>query len=300
MQTISCSKCGTPNRVGARFCARCAAPLPSAPAPVVAPPAPVTPQRPAPQYPSLHSGQAPAPQPAAAPAIQPALSSDIALLTRGCGAVLRPIARVVTLGGRAAYADLIAAEPTASGQVASAPNPQQYTPAPIETGCFLWGLAWLLVGLLVWALPKEWLAVLIFAALYLILLFLSWIGLRRPYFTRMTLNTLWNFLTTRGRGAQPQMVFALNTFDNRQVFVTMMGPLKGLTQDTVPQQGHLVQVWGIPEGQTIRAWKLEFLQVNRQPASVWLSAPRLLPLTASLLLPLTFWFIVLIVRFVGQ
>lgn len=287
MQTIYCSKCGAPNRVGARFCARCAAPLAGAPAPVAAPPAPVTPQY-------------PAPQPAAVPAAQPALPRDVSLVTRGCGAVLRAIARIVTLGGRAAYADLIAAEPIASGQVASTPNPQQYAFAPIESGCFLWGLAWLLVGLLVWALPKEWWAVLIFFALYMIVLFLSWIGLRRPYFTRMTLSTLWNLATTRGRGVQPQMGFTLNTFDNRQVFVTMMGPIKGLTQATTPQPGHFVQVWGIPEGPTIRAWKLEFLQVNGQPASVWLSVPRLIPLTASLLLPLTFWFIVLMIRFVWR
>lgn len=291
MQTIYCPQCGTPNRVGARFCAHCAARLAGAPAPGAAPRAPVTPAHPAPQY--------PAPQPAAAPAPQPALSNDIALLTRGCGAALRPIARIVTLGGHAAYADLIAAEPITSGQVASLPTPPQYAPAPLETGCFLWGLSWLLAGLLVGALPKEWWAVLIFAALYLILLFLSWIGLRRPYFTRMTLGTLWNLLTARRRGAQPQLGFALN-MSNRQVFVTMLGPLKGLAQDTIPQQGHLVQIWGIPEGQVIRAWKLEYLQVDGQPAGVGLSAPRLVPLTASLLLPLTFWFIVLIVRFVWQ
>ncbi len=61
MSAITCSKCGSPNRAGAKFCAKCRAPL-SIPSPVpIPPPAPRQPPMPTP--PSVTPRQLPVPLP---------------------------------------------------------------------------------------------------------------------------------------------------------------------------------------------------------------------------------------------
>ena len=70
MSAITCSKCGSPNRAGAKFCANCRAPLASPP-PAPTPP-PVTPRQPsAPTPPLVMPRQPPAPTPALVTPRQP-------------------------------------------------------------------------------------------------------------------------------------------------------------------------------------------------------------------------------------
>jgi len=65
-----------------------------------------------------------------------------------------------------------------------------------------------------------------------------------------------------------------------------------LTAQTMPQQQHAVQLWGVRTGaKTIRAWKLGFLGLDYNPVSVELSTARLIPLTAALFIPVTFWLV---------
>jgi hypothetical protein len=178
----------------------------------------------------------------------------------------------------------------ASGLVVSQPSVQNVS-SPIEGGCFVWVGAWLLGALLL--LVKDWWGIVIFIVLYLLLFGLSWVGLRRPFFSRLTVNTLVNLLTGRERGKQSQLEFALNTQNQGQVIVTLVGPIGGLTAQTMPQQQHAVQLWGIHTGaKTIRAWKLGFLGLDYKPASVELSTARLIPLTAALFIPVTVWFVI--------
>ncbi len=300
MQNIQCPKCGTLNRSTARFCGKCRTPLagtlqPSAPAAQPAPPqsaVPVIPQY-APQFPAQ---QQIAPSASAAQNVMPRVG---AVAVRGCGAIFHSIARLFTLGGRAAYADLVASEVVSSGMVVSHPGTQPVD-SPVEVGCFAWAIAWLIGGSLL--LITDWKGIVIFIVLYLILFILSWTGLRRPYFSRLTLNTFVNLIAGRGRGKQNQLEFALNTQTQGQVIVTMVGPVRGLTAQTTPQQQHAVQLWGIRTGaKTIHAWKLGFLGLDYKPAGVELSTARLIPLTAALFIPLTFWLVIwAIVRFLTR
>lgn len=284
MQNFNCPRCGAPNRSTARFCGKCgmtfqiAASTPGAPA--YSPPAQPA-YSPSPQLAPTAVAQMPAAQPMARQAG--------AAVASGAGRILRSIARVLTLGGRAAYADLVAPQVVASGLVVSPPSSIQVA-SNFEVGFFMWIAAWLLGALLLMASGLAGASAFVF--LYLILFALSWLGLRQPYFSRLTLSTLLRLVTGKGRGSQPAMHFTLNTAQHGQVLVTMLGPIDGLTAQTMPQVQHAVQLWGIKTGQVLRAWKLEFLGTDYRPVGTWLSTPRVLPLTAALFIPLTFWLIV--------
>jgi len=299
MQNIQCPKCKTPNRSTARFCGKCGATLAGAlppTVPAVQPAAlqsaaPVMPQY-APQFPAPFDAAQGKPQQLAppVPVAQTVMPRVSAAIGKGCGAAFHSIARLFTRGGRAAYADLIAPEVVASGLVVSQPSVQNVS-SPIEGGCFVWAGAWLLGALLL--LVKDWWGIVIFIVLYLLLFALSWVGLRRPFFSRLTASTLANLFTGSGRGKQNQLEFALNTQNQGQVIVTMVGSVGGLTAQTMPQQQHAVQLWGIRTGaKTIRAWKLGFLGLDYKPANVELSTARLIPLTAALFIPVTFWLVI--------
>jgi hypothetical protein len=145
-------------------------------------------------------------------------------------------------------------------------------------------------------LVTEWWGVAIFVVLYMVLFVLSWIGVRRPYFSRLTLNSVLNLITGRGRGKQNQLEFALNTQNQEQIIVTMVGSIQGLAAQTMPQPQHAVELWGIRTGpKTIHAWKLGFLGLDYKPAGVELSTARLIPLTAALFIPVTFWFAIWVI-----
>ncbi len=277
MASIACPNCGTPNRAGARFCSKCRAQLTVAPT--------------APAY-SPQQSLAPAPLSPVTPAqFPPAVSQAGATAARGCGAVFHGLGRLLTLGGRAAYADLIAPQPAATGMIVS-PIERRPAPTPIEFGCLVWGLAWIVFGLLAWLFNKEWWGNLVmFAILFLGLFALSWIGLRWLSFSKLAPSIVTSLVSARGRGTQEQLRFTLQ--DQRgQVVVTLIGALKGLTQDTLPQSGHIVRVWGIRAGGAVRAWKLQFLNTDYSPTAVTLSTARLVPLVAALFIPAFVWLLI--------
>jgi len=264
MSSLTCPNCGTPNRAGARFCARCRAQL------IVTPVAPAY-----------------APQPSAMQVPAP-VSRLGATAARGCGAVFHMLARLLTLGGRAAYADLLSPEPTATGMIVS-PVERRSIPTPVEFGCLVWGLAWVVLGLLVWLFNQyAWGVPALFALVFLGLLVSSWLGLRRPYFSTLAPSLVTSLLRSQGRGTQEQMRFTLQD-QQGQVFVTLIGTLRGLSQNTMPQPGHIVRVWGIRAGSTVRAWKLQFLNTDYSPTTVTLSTARLFPLVATLFIPALVW-----------
>lgn len=278
MSSFACPKCGTPNRAGARFCAKCRAPL------TVAPTAPAY----TPQQPSL----APAPQ----QPLPPAVAQAGATAARGCGAFLNLIARSFTLGGRSVYGDLLAPEPVAQGMIIS-PVDQCPAPAPIEAGCFVWAIAWIVIGLATWLFAEPgWGNPVFFIVFILVLLLFSWAGVRLLAFSRLTPNVVIDALTMRGRNAQNRLQFTMQT-NAGHLGVTMVGAIKNMTLDAVPQQGHMVCVWGIRSGNTARVWKLQFLNTDGTvpPNPLTLSTARLLPLVAMLFFPSVTWFVIWLV-----
>jgi len=276
MASIACPNCGTPNRAGARFCAKCRAQLTVAPT--------------APAYPPQQS-LAPAPLSPVTPAqFPPAVSQAGVTAARGCGAVFHGLTRLLTLGGRAAYADLIAPQPAATGMIVS-PVEQRPAPTPIEFGCLVWGLAWIVFGLLVGFNRDGWGNPVMFAILFLGLFALSWIGLRRPYFSMLAPSIVINLMSARGRGTQDQLRFTLQD-QQEPLSVTLIGAMKDLTPQTLPQPGHIVRVWGIRAGGTVRAWKLQFLNTDYSPTTLTLSTARLFPLVAALFIPAFAWLLI--------
>ncbi len=282
MQNVKCPQCGTLNRPSARFCGNCRAPM-------QAQATPLAPQQRAPQAPVQSPQQIMLPAQAALQRVSP-------VVTRGCGAVFSNIAKFFTFGGRAAYADLIAPQVAAQGLVASQPIVKS-APAPLEVGCFAWAIFWLLGALTLLVSRQDWLVgIALFIGCYLVLIVLSLIGLRRPFFSRLTVNTLANLVTGAGRGTQPELEFTLaphaQNQNQNQMLVTVIGEIKDLKQ-SMPIQGHAVQVWGIATGsKTMRAWRLEFLDQQYQPAGVFLTTARVISLNAALLIPVTVWLII--------
>ncbi|OQY79811.1 MAG: hypothetical protein B6D41_22175 [Chloroflexi bacterium UTCFX4] len=216
------------------------------------------------------------------------------------------IGRGLTLGGRAAYADLFNPSERARGQVLTIDR--QMIPARVELGFILWCLAWIAFGLLL-LLPSVW-GIASFALIFLVLLALSLTGWRFLGFSRSSANAIFQFMRRRfKRGAQLETRLTVNTPQGHKT-VFVRGEFQGTMQQVVNGKNkivafndanktlavnHLVRVWGLNQGKTLRAWKLEFLEVNGTPARVWLTAPRVVPLTAALFIPLVFWFIIRIV-----
>ena len=284
MQMINCPNCRTPNRSNARFCGKCGytlqvvatqpAAMPTAPAQPVYPQQAMQPTAVAPMSP-----------------MQPAVRQVGSAVAGGAVSIVRRIARFFTLGGHAAYADIVAPEVAASGMIFSPPS-QHQVQSPLEIGFFIWIATWFVGAITLW-IPRDGFGAIVFFALYVFLLILSLLGLRQPYFSRLTLATIAHFVTGKGRATQIEMVFSLNTFQQEQVFVTLVGAMKNLTPQTMPQQQHLVQLWGIQVARNLRAWKLQYLDVNtHNPVDVILSTPRVVPLSAMLFFPLTFYFVI--------
>lgn len=302
--TTLCPTCRTINRANAQFCIKCgksftslptglnprpAAPTAAAPAsfaPVAAQPIPST----APQT---------TPQSAAKSASPDSFGKRVA---RGFGRVAYFVGLGLTLGGRAAYADLFDSKEHTRGQVLTLER--KLVPARVEPGFILWLLAWVGFSLLLF-LPPVW-SMASFLLLLLVLIALALPGWRFLGFSRASAETLYHLARRFKRGTQLQTLFVAQTTNGHQTIV-LRGTLQGTMQQQVngkskivPYSGadktlavnHLVRVWGMSEGNILRAWKLEFLEVNGTPAQVWLSAPRVMPLTAALFIPLGFWFTV--------
>jgi len=203
-------------------------------------------------------------------------------------------ARMVTVGGRAAYSEVFGPLPVAHGQVTTPPTAST-VPAPVEPAAILFVIS-MLAGWLVFALQGLSRAVAI-AAILVVLLALSWLGIRRPYFTQMTFSGLVGRLRKRGQAPQvPIYRFRITEGTSGQPLdVLMVGERKG----RAISQGALVELWGIrdPGRNELRAWRSETVDASGQPVGV-LTAPRLIPLTVALFLPailiLLVWLITLV------
>jgi len=203
-------------------------------------------------------------------------------------------ARVVTVGGRAAYSEVFSPFPIARGQVATPPA-ESTVPVPVEPAAILFVIS-LLAGWLIFALPGLSRGISI-AVIFAALLVLSWMGVRRPYFTRMTFSGLLARLRRRGQAPRvPIYKFRISEgISGRPLDVVMVGERKGGTIS----QGALVELWGIrdPVRNELRAWKIEAVDASGQPVAR-LIAPKLIPLTVALFLPalllLLVWLITLV------
>jgi hypothetical protein len=191
------------------------------------------------------------------------------------------LARIVTVGGRAAYAELFGPLPAAGGQVTS-PASAATVPTPFEFAALLFAVV-LLGEWLVFALPPVTQGIVIVAS-PIVLLLLSWLGLRRPYFTVMTLTGLIGRLRNRGRALQtPIYKFqVVERAGGQPLDVVMIGPQKG--SGVAP--GATVELWGIrhPGRNELRAWRVASMDAGGQSRGV-LTVPRLIPLTVALFLP---------------
>jgi len=289
--TSSCPKCGQANRAGAKFCAVCGAAL-AAPA-GSASAAGSVPARPGAASPS--AAGAAAGGPGAAPpgaGVGPAVAKAGAALApvarqaaakgwAGSKRSMSFLARVVTVGGRAAYSELFGPLPVAGGQVATSPTAAM-VPAPFEFPALLFVLV-LLGEWLVFALPSVTQGIVILAALMALLL-LSWLGFRRPYFTVLTLTGLIGRLRNRGRPLRvPIYKFqVVERTGGQPLDVVMIGPQKGVRVAA----GAIVELWGVrhPGRNELRAWRVESVDATGQSRGV-LTVPRLIPLTVALFLP---------------
>lgn len=274
-----CPKCGQDNRAGARFCAVCGGPL-AAPAQPAAANAPIA------LGPAVAKAGA-----AIAPVAKQAAAKGWAGSKRSMGF----LARVFTIGGQAAYSEIFGSLPTVSGQVVAPPN-ETAVAEPVEPAAMAFVLA-LLGGWLAFALPPQGTAIAVIAA-PLILLVLSWLGLRRPYFTKMTFTGLVNRLRNRGRARQVP-IYKFQVYEQatgQPLDVVMIGPRKGGSLAS----GANVHLWGIrhPGRNELRAWRAEVVDATGKSLGL-LTAPRLIPLTVALFLPaillLVAWVITLFV-----
>jgi len=191
-------------------------------------------------------------------------------------------ARVMTVGGRATYSEVFSPLPATRGQVTISPTAST-APAPVEPAAVAFFIISLLAAWLVFTLPGLSRIVTI-AGIFILLLALSWLGVRQPYFTRITFDGLLSRLRRRGPVPQvPVYKFRITEgMTGQPLGVVMIGERKG--GDIL--QGALVELWGIraPKQNELRAWKVQVVDASGQPLGT-VTAPRLIPLSVALFLP---------------
>jgi hypothetical protein len=270
-----CPKCGQTNRPGAKFCAVCGAALAMSTGGTASAGG-------GPSQASLGPALAQAGA-ALAPVAKQMAAKGWVSSKRG----MSLLARVFTVGGRAAYTELFRPLPAGGGQVVAAPT-EATVPAPVEPAALIFVLA-LLAGWLVFALPATPRAIIIIG-LPIVLLVLSWLGVRRPYFTALTFTGLLGWLRNRGRAPQvPLYRFPVaERAAGRQVDVVMIGPRRGNS----PTAGATVELWGIYHvgRNELRAWRVASTDASGQTVGI-LAAPRLIPLVVALFLPALLWLV---------
>lgn len=286
----NCPECGYTNRPTARFCGKCGAKLiPLAP--------PVSAAELADKAKEIAAEAGAVVGPAAAKAgaaVAPVAKEAAARGWAGSKRGMSFFARMVTGGGRAAYSEIFNSVPIAHGQVTTPPTAST-VPAVVEPAAIFFVIS-LLSSWLIFTLHGLSRAVTI-AVIFVVLLALSWLGIRRPYFTRMTFGGLAAGL--RGRGQAPEVpiyrfCIAEGT-SGQSLDVVMIGEHKG----RAISQGALVELWGIrePGRNELRAWKVGTVDASGQPVGT-LTAPRLIPLTVALFLPailiLLVWLVTLV------
>ena len=286
----NCSQCGHINRDAARFCAQCGATL-------TPPAASVSAAEVAEKAKEMAAKVGAAVGPAAAKAgaaVAPVAKGAVVKGWAGSKRGMSFFARVVTVGGRAAYSEIFSPLPVAHGQISTPPAASTVL-APVEPAAILFVVS-LLAGWLIFILPELSRAISI-AVIFVVLLVLSWLGMRRPYFTRMTFSGLAARLRRRGQAPTvPIYKFRISEGATGQPLdVIMVGERKG----RAISQGALVELWGIrdPGRNELRTWRVETVDVSGQLVGT-LTAPRLIPLTVALFLPalliLIVWLITLV------
>ena len=276
--TNFCPKCGHGNRDEARFCAGCGGPL----TPPSQPPAkPVVEAAEKVKEVASKAGEILGPKAAqAGAAVAPIAREAAAKSWESSKKGMSFFARVMTGGGRAAYTEIFHPLPVAGGRVLTPPS-STTVPVPVEGAALLF-VAVLLFGWLVFLLP-PWGIVGALAGVCVLLLVLSWLGVRRPYFSKLTFSGLWDRILRRGQASQvPLYKFQVQDASGGQPLnVVMLGQRQGGQL----AQGAQVQLWGIlDKGRNeLRAWKIETLDAAGQPVTI--TAPKLIPLTVALFLP---------------
>ena len=291
-----CPKCGSPLRLGAKFCPSCRHPVAAQAAPqqsYSSPPAYAPPS-------ASGQGQGPALIQQAGQTARQAAAAAAPVARAAGGAAWRAsrkgmgwFARLITLGGRAAYTEVFSPPAVAEGQVNSQPT-FAYTPAPLESAAFVFVLSFALLPLIF--LIKDWrIELAVFAGGALLLLALNFAGLRWPAFSRITFGHL--FRRYPG-GNVPEARFQVHDAQKGVLNLRIVGARRENVQIAFD---HLVRVYGMPEPgrNEIRVWKAEVYAANGQPLGI-VTAPRLLPLFATLFAPTVLWFIVWLVVRIAQ
>jgi hypothetical protein len=230
---------------------------------------------------------------AAGPVVQAAGVATWQASKRGMGW----FARLVTLGGRAAYTQVFNPQSAAEGPVMAQPM-RADTPAPIEPAALVFAMSFV-IWPLVFLARGAFVQLVIFLAVAVLLLAFNFVGLRWPAFTKLTFGALLRRYTG---GRVPELRFQVHDAQKGVCHVRVVGPVQG----NVPLvAGQLVRVYGTPEAgrNEVRAWKMDVYAANGQPLGI-LTAPRVLPLFAMLFAPTTLWFIiwlaVQIIRLAGR
>lgn len=299
--TKPCPSCGQPARDDAVFCGTCGVrlstprqpapppqPMPvscdvqqaAAPGPTYIPsppPAPVV-SVPPPQLGA--AAQAPSPPRAAAAgqAARAAAQKSWEIGKQG----MSWIGRLVTGGGRAAYSEIFRRVPVVEGFVITQPQVSPVT-APLEPAAFLFVVASFLIACVLLANQALFKAVMLLG-LWVGLLAINRLGVRRPCFSRLTGVRLKSLFARKARRSIQQVRFTVNNqATNQPVDIVMAGARQGLP----PAYGQWVRVCGIvdPSRNEVRAWCVEAWQQNRQPLPPYV-ADRLMPLSVALFVPL--------------
>ncbi|HID07145.1 MAG TPA: zinc ribbon domain-containing protein, partial [Armatimonadetes bacterium] len=243
----NCPQCGHANRPIAKFCARCGARLPEVSPPTAEPPSGAT-------------------------------ATDVEQL-KEARSFWQLLKSILTVGGRAAYAELFQPEPAVKGVVNAATAGAEVR-LHFESASVI-ALVALLLGASLMFAPRAGMASILLLIITGLLLILSWMGVRKPYFTRLSWDALMAVLSKDAPKTAPQYVLNVADESGRAVEVTIIGAWSG----ELPNAGDRVHIWGIYEDDQrtkIRAWKVQVIDANGQPAGEPLIAPRLYPLVPVL------------------
>ncbi len=267
----ACPNCGTLIRPGAKFCARCGQSISASSVPPPYTPPPVNPAQP----------QAAVQQVAAvvAPAARAAGVAVWQTSRKGMGW----FARLVTLGGRAAYTELVSPQATAEGQIVTGPIETQVN-VPVEPGLWLFVAAWVLIPALLLLIGQAAGQFALLVGLALLCLILNFIGWRQLAFSRLALGRIFK------RPAQPvpELRFQINDAKHGLLQIAILGTRRDGTRLVA---GQLVRLYGVLSGTQVRTWKIDVYAADGQPLGL-IIAPRILPLAVMLFAPVAVWLII--------
>jgi hypothetical protein len=258
MSVMNCPYCQQPNRAGARFCTACGRDMQQAGG--------------QPHLGHKAAGAAAQAAQAAAPVVQQAAAAGWSQSKRGASW----LRRVLTLGGRAAYTELFSPEPATAGWMINLPQ-LRTVQTPIE-GAFFVFVVFVLFGWLIIFLPGIWPGAAL-AVWLLGLLSVNFAGMKRPFFTTLTLQRL------LGRRPHTQIAefYIQETGGNQRLRVEMLG----VNRVQELQTGLYLQVYGIVnKGQaSARVWWINAMSQDGQFQTT-VQTPRLVPLSVALFFPL--------------